>query len=117
MLLLALQVNLWLFFQNLCVFILHGKDIYGTVLIQLKLNEGKRQTEQKTWVAEAQKTWTQQESKRWTVSVKSRLSLPPAADAGHVGVKLAGEAAAGSPFQEGGSDGRLEELPPILVQF
>lgn len=110
------------FFQNLCVFILHGKDICGTVLIQLKLNEGKRPTEKKTnnkkqlgcW---GTKTWTQQQSKRWTVSVKSRMSLPPAADAGHVGVKLAGEAAAGSPLQEGGPDGRLEELPPILVQF
>lgn len=34
--------------------------------------------------------------------------LPSAADAGHVCVKLAGEAAARSPFQEGGPDGWLK---------
>lgn len=34
--------------------------------------------------------------------------LPSAADAGHVGVKLTGEAAACSAFQEGGPDGWLK---------
>lgn len=45
------------------------------------------------------------------------MSLPPAADAGHVCVKLTGQAAAGAALQEGGPDGRLEQLPPVLVQF
>lgn len=43
--------------------------------------------------------------------------LPAPADAGHVCVELAGEAAAGSSLQERGPDGRLEQLPPVLVEF
>lgn len=43
--------------------------------------------------------------------------LPPAADAGHVCVKLTWQTAAGAALQEGGPDGRLEQLPPVLVQF
>lgn len=43
--------------------------------------------------------------------------LPSAADACHVCVKLTREAAAGSPFQEGGPDGRLKQLPSVLVKF
>lgn len=45
------------------------------------------------------------------------VSLPPAADARHVRLKLAGQAAAGAALQEGGPDGRLKQLPPVLVQF
>lgn len=43
--------------------------------------------------------------------------LPSPADARHVRVELMGEAAAGSPLQERGADGRLEQLPPVLVEF
>ena len=46
------------------------------------------------------------------------LFSPPPADAGHfTGVELARQPSAGPALQEGGPDGRLEELPPVLVEL
>lgn len=42
------------------------------------------------------------------MGLEGRKRLPPPADAGHVCVELAGEAAARPPFQEGGPDGWLK---------
>lgn len=97
------------------------KDFYETVSIQLVLKEGKprpdtckdtnKQTNPKSG---AGRDWSPVGR---LASKVLAVSLPPAADAGHVCVELAGQAAAGAALQEGGPDGRLEQLPPVLVQF
>lgn len=54
---------------------------------------------------------------RWTELGTAGRGLPAPADARHVCVELTREAAAGSPLQERGPDGRLEQLPAVLVEF
>ncbi len=83
--------KLWLFYYT-CVFILYGNMNF--------LNSLNSATD--IWAAQAQRA-IRGGSPSW-----AGRRLPSPADAGHVRVKLTGEAAARSPFQEGGPDGWLK---------
>lgn len=90
------------------ILILYGKQLFffffWTVFIQLRLKEGKRPLEPGfCWGTEKILEAGLHHGRFWL-----RRRLPSPADARHVRVKLTGEAAARSPFQEGGPDGWLK---------
>ena len=67
------------------------------------------------WASEAQNEASSWGPSRRVPGVPG--GLPPAANAGHVSVKLPSQTAASAPFQEGGPDGGFKQLPPVLIQF
>lgn len=74
---------------------------FWTVLIQLKLKQGKQPLK-------PGRRWKMLQAGLLRERRGSGGHLPSPADAGHLGMKLAGEAATCPPFQERGPDGWLK---------
>lgn len=101
-----LALKLWLFSIHIYLYYM-ATTTFWTVLIQLKLKEGKQPL--KPGLLRHRKILEAGlHHGRFWGGVKVGRRLPSPANAGHVCVKLTGESAARSPFQEGGPDGWLE---------